>query len=649
MNKTPAENILYELAKSWSDWEAGNGQPRWEHFKEALAAEVGCDPELFQPKVVRDTNFLVRLNETLMRDGTYPVMICAESADATGDVVGAHLRSHIQSHGREGIIVFAQEKGASPPSFEALRMTALEHSPIAETLGALFPALSLDLVTDHQSIRRALKAVADLQTHYVASAHDPKMRQRKSELDIAANSLANRLNSSPAKPQVVVKANWGLGVPAKVPYLRIFDPIVSPAGHTGIYVCAFVTGDGKSVVISIQQGATGGSAQGFKKKDTEELRASSEQMHAQLLADPKFGPILQTLGAARSVDLSDADGKVGPKAEGYSDADIASITLPTNLLPSDTELVAIVRNFHEMATSLTPIPQMSGANSDPISGTALIASLIHWKEERVVEVLASLEDASPQIVLAGPPGTGKTYVSRLLASQLLGVPGQTHDPRISLVQFHPTYGYEDFVEGLRPVAKDGAIVFDNVPGPIVKLSNDIAEDGLPRVLIIDELNRANIPRVFGELMYLLEYRDQQIDLMLQPSFSLPAQLYIIATMNTADKSTRVMDVALRRRFDFFQLDPDVDVLRSHYSGSNVNEIGEELYDGFSKLNKRLGEDLDKHRLIGHSYFMSDRFDLLDLQARWKRQIEPLLQEYFFERQAQVDSYKIEEFWPSAAS
>jgi 5-methylcytosine-specific restriction enzyme B len=107
------------------------------------------------------------------------------------------------------------------------------------------------------------------------------------------------------------------------------------------------------------------------------------------------------------------------------------------------------------------------------------------------------------------------------------------------------------------------------------------EDGQPQVLIIDEINRANIARVFGELMYLLEYRDQQIDLMLHEEFKLPKNLYIIATMNTADKSTRVMDAALRRRFDFFQIEPDVEVLRKHYEvDGNLNSLGEELFSGF---------------------------------------------------------------------
>jgi 5-methylcytosine-specific restriction protein B len=314
-------------------------------------------------------------------------------------------------------------------------------------------------------------------------------------------------------------------------------------------------------------------------------------------------------------------------------------------LPTDEEIVEAIQEFCKVARFL------NAESVAPLSTSAVVAQVaeaIHWSEQRVAELLESLSDSSPQIVLAGPPGTGKTYVSRWVASALLGAPGVLDDPRITLVQFHPTYGYEDFVEGLRPVSKDGAVVFETTPGPIVRLAKEIKDNDEPRVLIIDEINRANIPRVFGELMYLLEYRDQSMDLMLEPNFVLPSQLHIIATMNTADKSTRVMDVALRRRFDFFQLDPDVDVLKAHYADGHQNELGDELFDGFISLNNRLMEDLDRHRLIGHSYFMTDHMDAHVLRARWNRQICPLLEEYFYERQVKDERYQMGEFWPSAA-
>src|SRR4029077_1405184 len=126
------------------------------------------------------------------------------------------------------------------------------------------------------------------------------------------------------------------------------------------------------------------------------------------------------------------------------------------------------------------------------------------------------------------------------------------------VQFHPSYGYEEFVEGLRPVVADGAVSFQRVDGVILQMASVMASTEATHVLIIDELNRANIPRVFGELLYLLEYRGQAIDLQYSERFRLPSNLRIIATMNTADRSIRSIDVALRRRFEVFECPSDAD-------------------------------------------------------------------------------------------
>lgn len=159
------------------------------------------------------------------------------------------------------------------------------------------------------------------------------------------------------------------------------------------------------------------------------------------------------------------------------------------------------------------------------------------------------------------------------------------------------------------------------------------------------MNRANLPRVFGELMFLLEYRDTEIDLQYTQAFQLPANLMVIGTMNTADRSIRSIDIALRRRFAIFECPPNADILRRFYEQNGHNEIAG-LVDGFQALNEKLTSYLDKHHTIGHTYFMQERMTPSSLRRIWRRQIAPLIEEYFFDQPDIVAEFGIEQFWPS---
>lgn len=262
-----------------------------------------------------------------------------------------------------------------------------------------------------------------------------------------------------------------------------------------------------------------------------------------------------------------------------------------------------------------------------------------WTEPALDELIEVLRSASPQVVLAGPPGTGKTWVAERVAEYLVG----GDRSRYRTVQFHPSFGYEEFIEGLRPVSTGNGIKFTVVHGVVTKIVEDMDDE---YVLVIDEMNRANLPRVFGELMYLFEYRDQKISLQYTENFSLPKGLKFIGTMNTADRSIRSIDLALRRRFDVFECDPDPEILAHFYADADrVNEV-EDLIDGMVALNERLRAGLDRHHTIGHTFFMRERMTPEQLRAVWKRKLRPLIEEYFFDQPDVWKGYNLAEFWPS---
>lgn len=257
--------------------------------------------------------------------------------------------------------------------------------------------------------------------------------------------------------------------------------------------------------------------------------------------------------------------------------------------------------------------------------------------------LTRLLETKGQIVLYGPPGTGKTFVADHLAKALA-----PDENRRMLVQFHPSYAYEDFIEGYRPVSREGGIAYELVEGPLVEMAERARLDPRPHVLIIDELNRANVPKVFGELLYLLEYRDQPMKLAYRSkgdTFELPKNLWIIATMNLADRSVGHIDAALRRRFHFVPFGP-ADEHNGGLLRRWLEKRGEPtwLADLIDSVNTELHNDMGHaDLLIGPSYFMKAETPKLEgLELIWRYDIEPVLSEVFFGDAQLVRKY----LWPT---
>lgn len=249
-----------------------------------------------------------------------------------------------------------------------------------------------------------------------------------------------------------------------------------------------------------------------------------------------------------------------------------------------------------------------------------------------LQELVDLLNQRRQVVIYGPPGTGKTFVAKKLAERLAGA----QDPsRVRLVQFHPSYAYEDFFEGFRPVENDGQAHFALQDGPLKLMAAEAAKAenrGKPYVLIIDELNRANLAKVFGELYFLLEYREETVRLQYQPDkpFSIPDNLLIIGTMNTADRSIALVDAAIRRRFPFYEMHPQREPVKGVLAEFvRRRQLADDRVELLEELNAAMGHrGHDLH--IGPSYLMRDGLDqpgALDLV--WRYDILPLLHEHFY--------------------
>jgi 5-methylcytosine-specific restriction protein B len=263
-------------------------------------------------------------------------------------------------------------------------------------------------------------------------------------------------------------------------------------------------------------------------------------------------------------------------------------------------------------------------------------------EESFLREIQGLLDEKKQIIFYGPPGTGKTYLAQRFAQAL-----QPDPAKRDIVQFHPSSSYEDFFEGFRPqIDHQGQMVYELRKGPLALLAEAAEADPLtPYIMIIDEINRANLPRVFGELLFLLEYRSHSVKTSYRPDegFELPPNLYFIGTMNTADRSIALVDAALRRRFDFVPFMP--------HDGPMEGLLRRwlELHDGpvwVADLVDRVNEDLRRalrgpHLQIGHSYFMRPGLegDEGTMRRIWDYNVYPFIEDQLYGREHELAQFR----------
>ncbi len=252
------------------------------------------------------------------------------------------------------------------------------------------------------------------------------------------------------------------------------------------------------------------------------------------------------------------------------------------------------------------------------------------------EIQELLEDKR-QVIFYGPPGAGKTYVALKMAESLSDK--SEDSAAVEIVQFHPSYAYEDFVEGFRPT-EEGSFILKE--GKLLSLARRaMANPGQKFFLIIDEINRGNIAKIFGEMYFLLEYRDRSIQLQYSDSdFRMPTNLYFIGTMNSADRSIGLIDTALRRRFHFVSFYPTQDEMKDvlrNWLEKNAPEV-KWVADLVDDANRMLN---NPDFAIGPSHFMKPNLDEALVRKIWRRSIIPYVEDVFFNRKEEVSKYDLD--------
>ena len=259
--------------------------------------------------------------------------------------------------------------------------------------------------------------------------------------------------------------------------------------------------------------------------------------------------------------------------------------------------------------------------------------------------LVKLITEKKNIILQGSAGVGKTYAAKRLAYSIIG---EIDKARVKMIQFHQSYSYEDFIMGYRP-NENG---FELKEGVFYNFCKEAEEDeGNKYFLIIDEINRGNISKIFGELFMLIENdkrgEGEALELIYKEDekFFVPENLYIIGLMNTADRSLAMLDYALRRRFAFYDMKPafDSEQFKEYQNKLNNNKFNS-LIEKVKELNKEILEDgsLGEGFCIGHSYFCNletIKDDKLSLIVEFE--LIPLLKEYWFDDKEKVNNWKTE--------
>lgn len=541
---------------------------------------------------------------------------------------------------------------------ELVRVTTQAFRPLMDSI---VPAPLQKTTSDAQTSRSLDSTFAIAIQNFLrqlSGARSQPFRKIES-LWAAMETVSERLASFPSvqkRPYLKTDLSVGNGNWAAVPWIAILNANVTTSTQEGVYVVFLISKDLKRIFLTLNQGTTS------LKDDLGQAGARAQMLSVAEGVRKKLSQLsLEGYALDNAIEL---DGS-GWLAKNYETGTIAHADFEVDQLPSDEEISTLLETILaaydqvvEEASSPPPEPTTEGHPNDPVPPTSgplpytmedALAEL--FLDQPAIERLLLIWKGKKNLILQGAPGVGKSFVARRLAYLLIGA---KDTGRVETVQFHQSYGYEDFVQGYRPDGNGGFALRDGVFYRFCKKAS--LSPGIPHIFIIDEINRGNLSKVFGELMLLIEHDKRgpawaatlAYSKPEQPPFFVPENLYILGMMNTADRSLSIVDYALRRRFSFATLEPmfSSPSFRELLAQRQVPEnVIDQVVTGMNSLNETIGADrvnLGPGYRIGHSFFLPPESFIFDKD--WylrivETEIHPLLEEYWFDDPAKAEQWR----------
>jgi len=477
-------------------------------------------------------------------------------------------------------------------------------------------------------------------------SYDELLTEAMSEL----KHWLERAQAVSSRSNLEVKISVGKGNWTKTPWIAILDREVTETTQKGIYVILLVAEDLSVTYLTLNQGMTELSRTLGNASATEEMRRIAAAVRPRIDDISEEGFALD-----EGIDLKSQ----ATATRKYEAGTIAHLALPSDDLPDDGTIehyLDVVLGAYEKSKHVdtsVPAEVSEGYNADQTIAEFSVddAHGELFLERKDIERYLDIWRNKKNLILTGAPGVGKSFLALRLAYALIGF---KDDSKVQTVQFHQSYSYEDFVQGYRPNGNQG---FERKNGAFYEFRDRALRDlSGTYVFIIDEINRGNLSKIFGELMLLIESDKRGPTWKTRlayaadgdEDFYVPDNLFILGMMNTADRSLSLVDYALRRRFAFVAMEPlfGADKFHAHLAAHGIPEdVINRIVSGMGKLNQAIETDrtnLGPGFRIGHSFFTPTGV-VADPEAWYHRivetEIHPLLEEYWFDAPEAADRWR----------